>query len=118
VKITHRTSNIAEIFMKEIARLHRIPKTIVSDKDKKFTSNLWRGLFKGIGTNINFITTYHPQTDGKEERFNRIIEDMLGMYVMDKTSKCEDTYTWLSLLGRLLTYTWFVWEDYLHLVDG
>ena len=39
VKTMHTTTNIAEIFMKEIARLHGIPRTIVSDRDTKFTSN-------------------------------------------------------------------------------
>jgi transposase InsO family protein len=77
VKTTHTTANIAEIYMREIARLHGIPRTIVSDRDTKFTSNFWRGLFKGFGTNLNFSTTYHPQSDGKTERVNRIIEDML-----------------------------------------
>jgi hypothetical protein len=33
VKMTHTTTNIAEIHMKEIDRLHGIPKTIVLDKD-------------------------------------------------------------------------------------
>jgi hypothetical protein len=61
VKTTHTVANIAEIFMKEIARLHGIPRTIVSNRDTKFTSNLWRGLFKGFGTNLNFSTTYHPR---------------------------------------------------------
>jgi transposase InsO family protein len=70
MKTMHTTTNIAEIFMKEIARLHGIPRTIVSDRDTKFTSNFWRGLFKGFGTNLNFITTYHPQIDGKTQRVN------------------------------------------------
>jgi hypothetical protein len=74
VKTTHTTPNIVEIFMKEIARLHGIPRTIVSNKDTKFTSNFWRGLFKEFSTNLNFSTTYHPDTDGKIERVNRIIE--------------------------------------------
>jgi hypothetical protein len=39
--------------MKEISRLHSIPKAIVSDKDPKFTSNFWKGLFNGFGTNLN-----------------------------------------------------------------
>jgi hypothetical protein len=82
--------------MKEISRLHGIPRTIVSDRDIKFTLNLWKGLFKGFDTNMKFITTYHPQSDGKTERVNQVIEDMLRMYVMDKPSK---------------------WEDYLHLVE-
>jgi hypothetical protein len=53
-------------------------------------------LFKGFGTNLNLSTTYHPESDGKTERTNRIIEDMLRMYVMDQPSK---------------------WEDYIHLVE-
>jgi hypothetical protein len=76
--------------MKEITRLHGIPRTIVSKRDTNFTTNFWRGLFKGFSTNLNFSTTYHPQTDGKTERVNRIIKDMLRMYVMDKPSKWEE----------------------------
>jgi hypothetical protein len=82
--------------MREISRLHGIPRTIVSERDTKFTPNFWRGLFKGFDTNMNFSTTYHPQSDGKTERVNQVIEDMLRMNVMDKPSK---------------------WEDYLHLVE-
>jgi hypothetical protein len=96
LKTTHRAADVADIFLKEVARLHGIPKTIVSDRDPKFTSNFWKGLFKGFGTNLNFSTTYHPESDGQTERVNRVIEDMLRMYVMDKPSR---------------------WEDYLHLVE-
>jgi hypothetical protein len=46
VKTTHTMANIEEIFMKEIARLHGIPRKIFLDRDTKFTSNFWRGLFK------------------------------------------------------------------------
>ena len=82
--------------MKEIFRLHGLPKEIISDRDTKFTSNFWKGLFADLGTKMNFSTAYHPQTDGKTERVNHVLEDMLHMYVMDKPSK---------------------WEDYLHLVE-
>jgi hypothetical protein len=96
MKITHKETNVVDIYMREVARLHGIPKTIVSDRDPKFTSKFWKGLFKGFRTNLNFNTTYHPESDGKTERVNQVIEDMLRMYVMDKPSK---------------------WEDYLHLVE-
>jgi hypothetical protein len=76
--------------------MHGIPKKIVSDRDPKFTSKFWRGLFKGFGTNMDFSTTYHLESVGQTERVNQVIEDMLRMYVMDKPSK---------------------WEDYLHLVE-
>ena len=93
---THKAANIANIFMREITRLHDIPKTIMFDRDPKFTSKFWKGLFKGFGMNMNFITAYHPESDGQIEQVNQVIEDILRMYVMDKPSK---------------------WEDYLHLVE-
>jgi hypothetical protein len=39
LKTTHKATDVADIFMKEVVRLHKIPKTIVFDKDSKFTSN-------------------------------------------------------------------------------
>ena len=70
--------------MKEISRLHGIPKAIVSDRDPKFTSKFQKGLFKEFGTKLNLSTTYHPQTDGKTERVNQVIEDMLRIFAMDQ----------------------------------
>ena len=45
VKSTYKTDAIAKIFLKEIFKLHGLPKPIVSDRDPKFTSNFWKGLF-------------------------------------------------------------------------
>jgi hypothetical protein len=59
----------------------------VSDRDPKFTSNFWKGLFKGFGTNLNFSTIYHLESDGQIEKVNQVIEDMLRLYVMDKLGK-------------------------------
>ena len=42
VKSTHKTDDIANIFMKEIFKLHGLPKAVVSDRDVKFTSNFGR----------------------------------------------------------------------------
>jgi hypothetical protein len=60
VKLTYKATNIVDVYMREITRLHGIPKTIVSDRDPKFTSKFWKGLFNGFGTNLNFSTTCHP----------------------------------------------------------
>ena len=76
--------------MCEVSKLHGIPKTIVSDRDSKFTSNFWKGIFKEFGTNMNFSKTYPPELDGQTKSVNRVIEDMLRMYVIDKPSKWED----------------------------
>jgi hypothetical protein len=73
VKTTHKEGNIVEIYMKEIFRLHGVPKEIVSDRDPNFTSNFWKGLLKGFGTNLNLSKTYQLESDGKIEKTNMII---------------------------------------------
>jgi transposase InsO family protein len=67
-----------------------VPREIVSNRDPKFTSSFWKGLFKGFGINLNLSTSYHLESYGKIERNNRIIEDMLRRYVMDQPSKWEN----------------------------
>ena len=95
VKTTYKAANIADIFLKQIFRLHGISKVIISDRDPKFTGNFWKHLFKGLNTTLHFSTYFHPQIDGQTERVNHVLEDLLRMYVKDQPGK---------------------WEDYLHLV--
>jgi hypothetical protein len=40
MKMTHKEANVADIYIGEIAKMHGVPKIIVSDKDPKFTSNI------------------------------------------------------------------------------
>ena len=70
--------------MKDIFKLQGLPKVIVSDIDPKFTSNFWKGMFVDLGTNMNFINSYHPHNDVKIERVNQVLEYMLRMCVMEK----------------------------------
>ena len=87
---TYKAFNVAEIFLKEIFRLHGVPKMVISDRDVKFTSKFWKSLFTALETKINFSTSYHPETYGQTGRTNQVIENMLRMYVMERPTKCED----------------------------
>ena len=79
VKTTHKATNIVEIYMKEVVRLYGVPNEIVSDKDPNFNSKFLKIFFNGFWNKLNFSTTYHPESNEKTNRTNRIIEDMLRM---------------------------------------
>lgn len=80
---------VADLYFKEIVRLHGIPKTIVSDRDTKFMSFFWKSLWKLVGTKLLFSTSYHPQTDGQTEVTNRTLGALLRGLV-NKTQKDWD----------------------------
>ncbi|XP_038895840.1 uncharacterized protein LOC120084007 [Benincasa hispida] len=69
--------------MKEVVRLHEVPVSIVSDKDPRFMSNFWKSLQVALGTQLDFSTAFHPQSDGQTERLNQILEDMLRAYAIE-----------------------------------
>jgi hypothetical protein len=82
VKTTYGGATLARIYLKEIVRLHGIPRKIVSDRGTQFTSKFWTSLQKAMGTKLDFSTAYHPQTDGQTERVNKVLEDLLRARVL------------------------------------
>ena len=74
---------LASIYVKEVVRLHGIPKSIVSDRDPLFTNRFWQSLQMALGTELNLNTAYHPQTDGQTEHVNRVLEDLLRACIID-----------------------------------
>jgi len=58
-KTSHATY-IAHLFFTEIVRLHSLPRSIVSDREIKFTGHFRRTLWKKLGTQLNFSSVYHP----------------------------------------------------------
>lgn len=54
----------ARAFLETIYRLHGLPKGIISDRDRVFTSQVWQDFFRLLGVKLQMSTTYHPQTDG------------------------------------------------------
>ena len=83
-------ANVADLFFREIIRLHGVPNTIVSDRDAKFLSHFWRCLWAKLGTKLLFSTTCHPQTDGQTEVVNRSLSTMLRAVLKNNLKLWEE----------------------------
>jgi transposase InsO family protein/predicted aspartyl protease len=97
---TQKTVNAektARLLLQHVVKHHSLPTAIVSDRDPRFTSDMWKELWHGMGTELRMSSSYHPQTDGQTERLNRTLETGLRLY-------CNSTRT--------------DWDECLHLVEA
>ena len=53
------------------------PKTLISDNGKQFAAKFFQAVCSLLGLSNIFTSTYHPQTNGQVERYNRTMLAML-----------------------------------------
>jgi len=94
LKHPYNAAIVARAVFNNVIKLHGLPQTIVSDRDKIFTSAIWKELFRLMGTQLLFSSAYHPQTDGQTERVNQCLEMYLCCVVYD------DPKQWKQMLSQ------------------
>jgi transposase InsO family protein len=77
VHIRYDSRRYAEIYIAHVLCLHRVLKTIISDRGSQFVARFWEQLHASLGTHLIHSSPYQPQTDGQTERVNKILDDML-----------------------------------------
>jgi hypothetical protein len=96
-KFTYTAKNWAiQLLEKSQRRDWSISKVIISDKDRKFLSNLWRTLFIRLRIFMLYFTAYHSQTDEANERTNQTLKIALRYYIQ----KMLDSTLWISALWK------------------
>jgi transposase InsO family protein len=55
---------VAQAFIQNVYEMFGMPRVIISDRDRMFTSALWQELFRLADVKLNMSSFYHPQTNG------------------------------------------------------
>lgn len=58
----------------------RLPTSLISDRDTRFTAEVWQRTWQLLGTTLKMTTAKRPQADGQTERLNRQILEYLRKY--------------------------------------
>ena len=74
-----------------------VPRAILSDRDPRFVSQLWKGIFQALKVHLLYSNAYPPQTDGASEPSNQTVEIALRYYL----ATLDDMNLWPTVLPRI-----------------
>jgi len=83
IPTTEKTSaeGLARLFRDNVWKLHRLPKSIISDRGPQFAAGIIQKLNRILGIESKLSTVFHPQTDRQMERVNQELEQYLRMFI-------------------------------------
>ena len=92
---------VAQLLFEEIIARHGCPISITSDNGKEFCNHLVDKLTKNL--NIHHIRTspYHPQSNGKTERFNRFLKDALSKRIAENQKDWDNHLSAILMAYRM-----------------
>jgi len=75
------STGAAFLFLDKVVSLFGLPKKLITDRDPRFTGNMFQAFCKMFGIQSALPTTFHPQTDGQTEKYNSVLEDLIRHYI-------------------------------------
>jgi len=89
------TEGFVHLFVKHIICRFRMPESIITDRDPRWTMDFWVGIAKALQTCMSLSSLHHPQHDGQMEVVNRLLTMMLRAFTLGRKS---DWAKWIHLL--------------------
>ena len=86
---TKSAESVLKCFQRDYVPRHGVPAVVVHDNGREFDNKDVREWLTGMGTEIRKTTPYHPQTNGRVERFHRSLKDMLRKLVNNDSARWE-----------------------------
>ena len=72
---------LVQLFRNNVWKLHRLPKSIISDWGPQFVAGIMQELNKMLEIESKLLTVFYPQTDGQMERVNQELKQYLRMFI-------------------------------------
>ena len=60
IRIDFSLAKLTKVYIRDVVKLHRVPTSILSVRDPRFTSQFQMSLQKSPGTKLDLCTTHHP----------------------------------------------------------
>ncbi|MCL5959770.1 MAG: integrase core domain-containing protein [Chloroflexi bacterium] len=108
--------NVLQVGLNAVVQ-HGLPVEILSDNGPQFqvvddqarasgTKTRYQSGWEALGVTVTFAAPYHPQTKGKEERFNRFVKEDFLDEVRDRVTSLEDLNERFALWQRWYNEQW------------
>jgi transposase InsO family protein len=94
----------ARLYLQNVWKLHRIPRSMLSDCGPQFIAEFMRELYRLLGITISSSTAYHPQSNRQTECVNQELEQYIRIFV----SKRQNDWDTLLPLGE------FAYNNHIH----
>ncbi|GBG91191.1 hypothetical protein CBR_g52073 [Chara braunii] len=78
---TAKTEYAIKLFKENWVRDFGLPESIISDRDVRFTSELWKAAAAEQGTQLQMTSGNHLEANGQAEQLNRIVQHLLRHYI-------------------------------------
>ena len=92
---------IAQLLVEHVISRHGVPAQLLSDRGPNFLSGLLKETCELMGIHRLNTTSYHPQTDGLVERFNRTLTSMLAKTVEKSGANWDEKLLYVLFAYRV-----------------